>query len=315
MDSFSENGELNARARNAPPRDARPRPEEVRARAGAGVSLQNVSEDVELPPALAALAARIEPAELREPLAGTLRGLARLLDYLRLIEKTLGEGAHPQNALVIFKLVRAKTETLVADLRAQAVRAEGRHGALADVLDGTCFALRHELRRAFESQALAGAPNLTAARARADLFRAHGLLLNCFQQSLVSIARVFEPRLTGVQLFDDFKEKQEQAVRLYEGLCELMSLARRAEREGGLRPYLELRKALRAFRAERMHHLMYKDWAEFDSFVQRISTVRQAAELAQLLHQFACYVETLAGHVRMRGVLAERQLRGSVWDF
>lgn len=50
---------------------------------------------------------------------------------------------------------------------------------------------------------------------------------------------------------------------------------------------------------------MYSDWPQLKSFCERINfAIATQRDLASVLHEFRCYVETLLGQVRMRAVLA-----------
>lgn len=52
---------------------------------------------------------------------------------------------------------------------------------------------------------------------------------------------------------------------------------------------------------------MYSDWPQFESFCERIELATETQrDLASLLHEFRCYVETRLGQVRMRAVLTNQ---------
>jgi hypothetical protein len=140
---------------------------------------------------------------------------------------------------------------------------------------------------------------------RAELTRAYGLLHNCFQQSIITLAQTFNPKLDGAILFDDYKIKVEQSIELDRELASLLQQVRRAEKEAGVLLKLSLINRVKMFRDHTMHYLMYKDWEVFEGFVAEIVKTYDAMEnLAPVMHKFGSYLETLLQHVRMRAVLS-----------
>ena len=258
-----------------------------------------------LPQPLRALLDAVEPAPVCAVMTDVCYGLWQILTYLQAAEQSLHGGHGRDRATLLFKLVHEKARSLLVYLQTRAPRAGGATPQLIAVLDGVTFALQHELGRVFDGELMASPAGQPAPRFRAEGLRAHGLLANCFQQSLVTLAQVFDPALTGAELFSDYRRRQEQSFVLYEELWRLSRLVRRAEAERGLHTYYALVKELKTFRAGCLHYLMYRDWAEFEGFIERITDVKSAVELAPVLHQFACYLEALIAHVRLRAVLQE----------
>ena len=52
-----------------------------------------------------------------------------------------------------------------------------------------------------------------------------------------------------------------------------------------------------------MHHLMYKDWDEFEDIARDVNASQGSARHAFMLHCFTTYLEALINQVRMRVVL------------
>ena len=165
------------------------------------------------------------------------------------------------------------------------------------------FAIRHEMKTVFGHD-LAG---LTAERrpeeVRADFMRAHGLLSNCFQQSIITLARVFDPSVRGELLFDDYRARFKQSSLLLTELSALARLARRAQESpdaeaGGL-----LIRELKSFCQNTIYYLMYKDWDEFEDLSCEVMCSRNSARHGFILHCFTTYLDALINQVRMRSVL------------
>lgn len=232
--------------------------------------------------------------------------LTGLLDRLRQIEETLAQDESLQPAHSLFDSLDESSRALLVQIETAAAQAGGIDGELADALDGTSFAIRHELRRVFETELLLVDSGQPQPQLRAEMTRAHGLLTNCLQQSVYTIARFFDPQLTPAELFSDVKLRQEQSVTLHEQLCALLEIVSRAETEMSLNSCLAAVKGSKVFGVKYLHFLMYRDWAEFESFADKISSAHNAVEMQPLLHQFARYLETLINHVGMRAALTAR---------
>lgn len=282
---------------------ARP-PAYVPASAGGGSAAR--PPETTLHPLLTRLLDDLEPPAVREVISGTFGGLTRLLYCLGVIKDCLNRGGSPENTVIVFNLIHEKSHSLLAFLEARAGGVGDAGEEIADALDGVCFAIRHELRRVFDGAPLklGVGPDRAGSLTLAEVVRAHGLLSNCFEQSMISVAQLFDARVTAVEVFSDYKTKLEQSVALRKELHRLYGLVRRSEERRELRAYFDLFKALRAFRADQMHNLMYRDWADCEAFVEGITASRNSGELQPLLHQFALYLETLIRHVGMRAVLA-----------
>jgi hypothetical protein len=262
--------------------------------------------EASLHPRLVLLLDNIEQPAVRETLAGAFSGVSRLLDCLAVIKDCLDKSAPLEKTSIVFNLIHEKAQSLLAFLEAKTVSFGDDGEEIADALDGTCFAIRHELRRVFNAGAIMGGDDSQGGLALADVVRAHGLLTNCFEQTVIALAQLFDARVTTVAIFSDYKTRLEQALTLRKELYQMHALAQRAEESRELRVYFDLFKMLRAFRADQMHNLMYRDWADCEAFVEGITNSRNSEELLPLLHRFGSYLETLIRHVGMRAVLADQ---------
>ena len=250
---------------------------------------------------IAGILERIEPASLRAVMSDVFKKLSDSLDYLDLMESCLrSDETLPKSHLVI-RLVEEKAESLIFLIETQAKSDGGVTRDIYDLLDGTSFAIRHELKRVSELPLSYDAARIS--ECRAQLARANGLLRNCFQQSVISLAVAFDSSITGSELFGDLKLKHEQSILLLEALKILGDQVGMAEQDRSLDSYFALTEGLKLFEQGYMSYLMYRDWAEFELLSGRVAASRTEAELWPLLHQFGRYIETLTCHVEMRAVL------------
>lgn len=233
--------------------------------------------------------------------------LLSLLNHLKIIEDALTQGGDIQRTVVVFKLIQHRALTLIEKIETLAAQLSSSHEGLRVALDTTSFALKHELRRVYEIEAKGlGRPG-GVRFSRSALTRAYGLLQNCFQQSTLTLIQVFNPALDGDELFAEYKVRGEQSLILRRELVMLLQKVRGITKESGVLQILNVINSLKRFRQETMHFLMYRDWEEFEAFVDEITTTYdEARNLDPVLHKFAPYLETLINHVNMRTVLSNK---------
>jgi hypothetical protein len=248
---------------------------------------------------LAALVESLSPASFSETMRHLFLDLARLLDYLRLIEKKVQQDQLLASTFSVHK----ESLALIEHIEAGILSLEGADEELLSTLDGISYAIGHEIGRVYGFE-LVGIGDPHSPPIRGKLERAHGMLRNCFQQSTIALTQVFNPALDGEELFNDFHARREEALILYRDLWQLVQLARRADKECDQFSVALLLAHLKRFRDGSMCFLMYKDWEEYERFVKRVAGARRVLEIGPALEGLACYLETLLGQVRLRSVLA-----------
>ncbi len=256
---------------------------------------------------LLSLIEQITPLELGSELLKLFLSLSSALEYLKLIQGRLKLDLPLKMTLPIFALVREETRTALEVIEQRMLAIENLDSGIHEALDGTAYAIRIELRKSFEHE-LTGLSELQQPpHVYAKVETAHGLLRDCFQQSIVALGHLFDPTLDGLQLFDSFQTKLDQSLALRRDIWKLLQLVRRIEqcREESSLP--SLLKMLGEFRAGSLRHLMYKDWESYERFADEVENARGATELAHVTHRFNAYLETLFGQIGMRAVLASHQ--------
>jgi hypothetical protein len=249
------------------------------------------------------LARKLKPDELGEDMTVIFEGFTRLLELLRFVEASLVGDAQLKRLLPVYALIHEETQALLDFIEARALRVEGVEPKVREILDGTAYAVRMELRKAFAHELVGVCQLRQTPQVYSKLETASGLLRDCYRQSVVALAQSFDPALDGGELFPAFQTKLEQSLALRRDLFSLIQSVRLAE-SGALAPPLLLER-LGEFHAGSQRHLMYKDWEPLERFTEEVESSRSPAELAQTLHRFVAFLETLFGQVNMRAVLSE----------
>ena len=254
-------------------------------------------------PQLRTVVERIEPAETRELVAGVFDDLRRLLGYLDSVKALAAAGAAYDDASFIFEALRCEALAAAGGLdyfcACQPAPTE-----LSEELERMSFALRHELKAVFE-RILPGASAAGPDEAGTHLREAHDVLRNCFEQSTVSLARLYLPGVDAADLFEDIRKRRDNSLRLYEDLEALLRGARYAEWYEDPEALRLFNTRLELFRDGSMEHLMEKDRETCEGFIDGLAATPTRKATRQHLHRFACYLEILLKHVSMRSVLAD----------
>jgi len=249
---------------------------------------------------------KIKSHVVRETVEAVFVSLSRLCDILDLVElNTNARGPLPVT-LAAFTLIDDEAKSLISLIEKKATKIPSIKGALCHALDGMSFALRHELRRAFGQEFAALGEARGDSKVCADVMRAHGLLSNCFQQSILTLAQVFDPSVSSRLLFDSCRDRFEQSHVLIRELSSLVALARRAAGRRDAEASELLIGELKAFCGGPLHYLMYKDWDEFEDIAREVTSSSGSARHFFVAHCFVAYLETLINQVQMRAVLHER---------
>ena len=253
---------------------------------------------------LSAIGAKGKPSVAETAMAAIISQIFELLEDLGLIETMLRRDDALKKTLPIFTLVHQRARDLVGYIKSRERAAPGLHAIFTETLDSTTYAIAMELRKVFAHE-LVGLSSLRQAPAiYIKVETAHGLLSNCFRQSIVGLAQQVNDAITGSEIFDVFQTRLEQSLTLRSDLWGLLQLVRHAEEVADGTLTQRLLEELETFHEGSLRYLMFKDWEACERFMEEIGATRHAGELAPVLHSFGAYLEALHNQVSMRAVLA-----------
>lgn len=247
---------------------------------------------------------RVQPADVRQVMTHIFAQLIRLLDDVRTIDAASRDGRSiaetlnlldglsiPEKSLALVNYIETQALSVIID------------EPLFDALGSTSYAIKHEIKRVFEEELKQLNTRDPAYLICGQVARVVGLLQNCFEQSIMTLAQFFDPSFNSALLLNDYQTRLEQSHALCKDLMELIELVRRAEKDRNRNAIASLAKHLKMFRHQSMHYLMYKDWEECEQFVKRVLTTNGDSNLVVMLDRFSCYLEVLLTQVKLRAVL------------
>ena len=246
----------------------------------------------------------IADQQVREMVAEAFSTLLNLLQDVPELARAKPDGAKDGPDDVIERF-RQEANSLIDYLGNLVSSSEGLNQELSETLDGIAFALNHDLKRTLDSELKELGWQSEDDYARGKVAYVSGLLTNCLQQSIITLAQVFDPGLDGGKLFDNYQARLRESLLLCRDLTDMVLNAHACEKDVAAN-FASLVNSINSFRGEAMQFLMYKDWQEFESISEGILQADpEGTAVDAQVHSFICYLETLLGQVKLRSVLVE----------
>lgn len=242
--------------------------------------------------------------DVRQPVSVVFWSLLKLLRQVPVLE-ALRQDRPADEITAALDNFRNEANVLVDFMLSTATKTANQHEQLSETLDGISFALSHDVKRLFDSELKALNWKAGEQLGRAKVAYIQGLLTNCLQQSIITLAQVFDPGLDGGRLFDNYKARLRESLILCRDLTEMLQTVRTCENDlAGQLPVLM--NQVNRFRNGTMQFLMYRDWQEFETITDSLMfSLPETSEPGSPLHSFKCYLETLLGQVKLRAVLVD----------
>ncbi|MFY9227601.1 MAG: hypothetical protein WAQ98_33320 [Blastocatellia bacterium] len=254
--------------------------------------------------ALVAIINNINDDLIRQEITKTLLNFFRLLKYLDFISSDLGQDRPLKNCLAIFILIKTEAYQLIQYTEKQVLTIPNLLSEVSNAIDGSLYALQMDLKKVFGRE-LTGLTSLShASSIYAKVENSHGLLRDCFQQSVVSLVQIFKSDFNGLEIFSSFQTRLDQSLRLRLDIWRLLCAFRRFQTTPAKNKISEVNEQITLFRESSLKYLMYKDWDDFEKMTYQAMSTRVLEDFTKTIHIFATFLEALLGQINMRAVLA-----------
>jgi hypothetical protein len=254
-------------------------------------------------PAVSAIIRGIPEAGARRQAAKIFLELFRLLHYLEFADPERVSEEDLKNTVLVFALITSETRLLLAYIERRVLRNVDPESRLHEIYDSFVYSLPFEMKKVISTElvdiSVARQPDIVRARVE----NSHGILKDCFQQSLVQLAQVFDPLIQGRDIFEDFTAKFEQSVELREQLARLVHVVREFQTHRDDTTAADMKEAISRFYDTDMKYLMYRDWSGFELFFIEILKCPSLSALLQISHRFETFLSTLHREVQKRSIL------------
>src|SRR5438552_11940396 len=207
-------------------------------------------------PAIAAVIRRIERPTERKQAARVFLEFFRLLHYLDYADPSRAD-EELKNTILVFSLITSETRLLLGYLERRVLRSLDPATPLYELYDSFVYCIPLELKKVINTELLDISVARQSDNVRARVENSHGILKDCFQQSVVQLAQVFDPAVSGRDIFPDFTAKLEQSVQLRDSLGRLIKAVREFQARREDAASVRLKEAISRFYDNHMKLLMY----------------------------------------------------------
>jgi hypothetical protein len=254
-------------------------------------------------PAIRQVIANIEQASERRHAAKVFLEFFRLLHYLEYTDPDRIGEEDLRRTVLIFSLITSESRLLMTFVEKRALRGLLPESALYQLYDSFVYCVPLELKKVLNTELLDISVARQADSVRSRVENSHGILKDCFQQSVVQLAQTFDPTVSGADIFPDFTAKREQSVMLRQGLITLIKSLREFGSRRDEASALRMKDEISTFYDHNIKYLMYRDWSGFELFFIEILKCGSLPALQQIAHRFDTFLMTLLREVQKRSIL------------
>jgi len=250
---------------------------------------------------IARLMHQIENREQRRLVGNVFLQFFRQLHYLDYADPRRRHLEEMRTSVLIFSLVASETRELVDYIRSEQQRlgADGFPPAFASFV----YCVPLELRKVISTELSELTSFKQADTVYVKIENSHGILRDCFQQSVIQLAQGFDPTVEGKEIFPRYKTHFEQSQTLRRDLLTLTVAVHKFGEEQSTERAAHMRTLISHFYDRSLRFLMYRDWASFESFAVEILKCDDLSGMVQISHRFETYLKTLLREVSKRNVL------------
>jgi hypothetical protein len=241
----------------------------------------------------------------RKQAAKVFLELFRLLHYLEYTDPERLDEEGLRDSVLIFSLINSETRMLLSYVERRVMKGLDPGSELYQLYDSFVYCIPLELRKVINTELIDISVARQAEGIRTRVENSHGILKDCFQQSIVQLAQAFDREVQGEDIFPDFMAKREQSVRLRDGLALLIKALREFEQAKDEASAVRMKQEISSFYDNNIKYLMYRDWSGFELFFIEILKCGSLSALLQISHRFETFLMTLFREVQKRSILQD----------
>ncbi len=254
-----------------------------------------------------------DPAERRQA-ARVFLELFRLLHYLEYTDPSHLPEEQLRDTILIFALVVSETRLLLSYIERRVLKGRDAALPLYQVYDSFVYCIPLELKKVVNTELTDISVTRQAESVRTRVENSHGILKDCFQQSVVQLGQTLDPAIDGNRIFGDFSARRDQSVALRDGLVTVVRALREFQEKKDEGSATRMKDRISEFYDHHIKYLMYRDWSGFELFYIEILKCGSIPGLQQIAHRFETFLVTLLREVQKRSLLQGAPGRDDVKD-
>lgn len=254
-----------------------------------------------------------DPVERRQA-AKVFLELFRLLHYLEYTDPQRLPEEQLRDTILLFALVVSESRMLLSYVERRVLKGHDASQALYQVYDSFVYCIPLELKKVVNTELSDISVTRQAESVRARVENSHGILKDCFQQSVVQLAQVFDAEVDGGRIFPDFSARRDQSVELRDGLVKVVRALHEFQVQKDAPSATRMKDGISEFYDHHIKYLMYRDWSGFELFYIEILKCGSLQALQQIAHRFETFLVTLLREVQKRSLLQGAEEREDIRD-
>jgi len=254
-----------------------------------------------------------DPAERRQA-AKVFLELFRLLHYLEYTDPSRLPEEQLRDTILVFALVVSETRLLLSYIERRVLKGRDAALPLYQVYDSFVYCIPLELKKVVNTELTDISVTRQAENVRTRVENSHGILKDCFQQSVVQLGQALDPGIDGNRIFPDFSARRDQSLELRDGLATAVRALREFQEKKDEGSATRMKEGISDFYDHHIKYLMYRDWSGFELFYIEILKCGSIPGLQQIAHRFETFLITLLREVQKRALLHNAPGRDDVKD-
>jgi hypothetical protein len=256
----------------------------------------------------------IPDATERRQAARVFLELFRLLHYLEYTNPQRLPEEELRDTILLFALVVSETRLLLSYIERRVLKGRDTARPLYQVYDSFVYCIPLELKKVVSTELTDISVTRQAESVKTRVENSHGILKDCFQQSVVQLAQALEPDIDGGRIFPDFNARRDQSLALRDGLVDVVRALRGFQQRKDEPSAKAMKERISDFYDNHIKYLMYRDWSGFELFYIEILKCGSISGLQQIAHRFETFLVTLLREVQKRSLLQGVPAREDIQD-
>jgi hypothetical protein len=240
--------------------------------------------------------------------------LFRLLHYLEYTDPARLPEEELRDTILVFALVVSETRLLLSYIEKRVLKGKDVTQPLYQVYDSFVYCLPLELKKVVNTELTDISVTRQSESVRTRVENSHGILKDCFQQSVVQLGQALDPAVDGSRIFPDFSARRDQSVELRDGLVTVVRSLREFQDQKDQASATRMKERISEFYDHHIKYLMYRDWSGFELFYIEILKCGSISGLQQIAHRFETFLVTLLREVQKRSLLQGAPARDDLKD-
>ena len=254
-----------------------------------------------------------DPVERRQA-AKVFLELFRLLHYLEYTDPLRLPEEQLRDTILLFALVVSESRLLLSYIERRVLKGRDTSLLLYQVYDSFVYCVPLELKKVVNTELTDISVTRQAESVRTRVENSHGILKDCFQQSVVQLAQAFDQGVDGGRIFPDFSARRDQSVELRDGLVKVVRAIGDFQQHKDAASANRMKDGISEFYDHHIKYLMYRDWSGFELFYIEILKCGSLQALQQIAHRFETFLVTLLREVQKRSLLQGADARDDIKD-